>query len=902
MKEYRKAEANRVRGNVFPVVLQERIGASWPRTLCHFDVGGQRVVGASIDGAAVPFQQGLDGRVGVFVDLPANATRTVAFEVAEVAEVAKVADVAEVAGVLRLGCATLPPMGETRYDPPADSLTVPPPILRLDKGGRGFLDTYERVTRMECRVVEQGPLWTTAHIRYDFDNGAVFDFECTAVEGEDFVRIREKANCGPKARWGLVFDRESGFLPDELDLADHTLYHTERRLDYLSDRFHARLYPWTQGTQIAALREGLMAHSSETGGTVGWFVLQEQDWDGFKHAFVEFHERRLDRGCIRSRDGETVGDTFSWLPPDSFGTRTDDVPAFVAESMLQEGSGRNYAIFTGKRRMWHCPHPVPAHTLEWYEGPALTDEWEKARSPLRRRIQQQGLLSLDIVKDWVLVGKSVPVENTETVFEGADNGTFEEIENRLKILATGFVMGRGPGGTNPVTLRCVFPFAARMAAGGKMPRDLTPYFLFLAYLESRRASYPGEFTMLPMADPRSSEPTCLGMPNENFLTDVYCVFGGMATVYPDHPAAKAWLERTNRLLGMQLDTFSHPESGVWEESHTYFHHVLRTLAPFALAQRTLPFGKDWYKDARFARLAGAALHFVTPRDPNAGGLRMMATLGDHRMELHWHTYQLLARGFAETRKTLARNLVWLSLENGWKGEPPVPPLRPKMVSHTVAGLGAVLRGSADSATGGESMVALRAGLTWGHHNCDELEVLYYDGGEPVVVEAGYGNPKTFAKVMASGHSILYPRTFMPAFYLSRVNRGVVDSFDADAGKMSARRLIAFRHPEGVLEPIPVDTYEQRRSVEWNEEKGELRIVDTWDGAAPQRLQFHTGGCAVEALGMGRLRIRGHRLDTLVRVSPALDWEIQPDACGFTIGFGADVPEGVRRVVTVFTRA
>ena len=37
--------------------------------------------------------------------------------------------------------------------------------------------------------------------------------------------------------------------------------------------------------------------------------------------------------------------------------------------------------------------------------------------------------------------------------------------------------------------------------------------------------------MLPMADPRSSEPTCLGMPNMNFLTDVYACSGGIATVF-----------------------------------------------------------------------------------------------------------------------------------------------------------------------------------------------------------------------------------------------------------------------------------------------------------------------------------------------------------------------------------
>ena len=41
-----------------------------------------------------------------------------------------------------------------------------------------------------------------------------------------------------------------------------------------------------------------------------------------------------------------------------------------------------------------------------------------------------------------------------------------------------------------------------------------------------------------------------------------------------------------------------------------------------------PGGRDWFADRRFVRLARAALSFVTPRDPNARGLRMMATLGD----------------------------------------------------------------------------------------------------------------------------------------------------------------------------------------------------------------------------------------------------------------------------------
>ena len=660
----------------------------------------------------------------------------------------------------------------------------------------------------------------------------------------------------------------------------------------------------------------------------------------------------MDPANFRTRGGETAGDTFSWLPPELKKTPPASIPAFCAEAMLMEGS-REYAILVGCRRDWHTPDPVPAHNLEWYEGPALTEEWDAARSPLRRAIQFQGLLSLDIVKGWSLSGKIAESGALNPVHPAMENACGKEvaplladiqanaavlarkIRDTLQVLSAGYVMGRGPGGTNPVTLRSVFPLGVlfrEMVAKNVLPErledetDETPplservsaMLLFLAHLLDRRSSYPGEFTMAPMGDPRSSEPTCLGMPNQNFFTDVYCAAGGVAMLFPGHPCASDWLARANRMLTMQLDTFSDPESGVWEESHTYFHHVLRTLAPFALEQRGLqptsplaPVRVDWFRDDRFIRLCRAVFHFVTPRDPNANGKRMMATLGDHRMELDWHTFNALSIGFAETDPALAANLAWMSLENGWAGEPAVPPLPPKLVSHDVPGLGAVLRGRADAASGGESMVVLRAGHTWGHHNCDELEILYYSGGEPVLVEAGYGNPKTFPKVGPGGHSLMHPVDFEPAFYLSRANRGRIDVVETDlpAGLqvLAASRPVAFMHPPaGVLVPLPVRSYRQSRRVEWFENTGDgmsiLMIIDEHDGDYRQQISFHTGGLGLERVAAGVYRIVGHSRDSLLKVNPAIELEILPDACGFTRGLHGVLPEGTRRVVTTIVTA
>jgi hypothetical protein len=123
--------------------------------------------------------------------------------------------------------------------------------------------------------------------------------------------------------------------------------------------------------------------------------------------------------------------------------------------------------------------------------------------------------------------------------------------------------------------------------------------------------------------------------------------------------------------------------------------------------------------------------------------------------------------------------------------------------------------------------------------------------------------------------------------------------------VEAERLVAFAMPPpGSLEPIQIERpYRQTRRLEWisRTRDGEslVRVIDRWEGDAPQRLQFHTGGRSVERLNGGRLLIRGHLRDTVVTCSLPLEWEIVPDACGFTVGFGADLPLASRRVTTTF---
>ena len=187
--------------------IRERLGVSWPRTLCHFNLASRgidpfRVRSAAVNGRPVPFQTSpSNGLVGLFMDLSAYSRATVAFSLSKGVDNESIGGTEDVPGRLSgtwLGPALLPPLGEKRFDPPADSLSVPPPVraIRTIDGrvvGSGWLDTYERVVSMSCEMIESGPLWTTVRVRYAFDSGASFTFEATSAKGEDFLRVREEA-------------------------------------------------------------------------------------------------------------------------------------------------------------------------------------------------------------------------------------------------------------------------------------------------------------------------------------------------------------------------------------------------------------------------------------------------------------------------------------------------------------------------------------------------------------------------------------------------------------------------------------------------------------------------------------------------------------------------------------
>ena len=84
----------------------------------------------------------------------------------------------------------------------------------------------------------------------------------------------------------------------------------------------------------------------------------------------------------------------------------------------------------------------------------------------------------------------------------------------------------------------------------------------------------------------------------------------------------------------------YPESGLWEESHTYYHHVLHTVLPTFLRRRADGVD-DEFANPAFQKLVGAEIHQITPRDACFGGCRHVVIFGDHGVEVElyrdlWH--------------------------------------------------------------------------------------------------------------------------------------------------------------------------------------------------------------------------------------------------------------------------
>ncbi|MDR1191572.1 MAG: hypothetical protein LBK60_07920 [Verrucomicrobiales bacterium] len=686
---------------------------------------------------------------------------------------------------------------------------APAPVRRVSVSGgpwrgRAFFDTRKPIVSVNARLVEYGSLRVVVEHTAATHDKTIYTARLTFDADSDFIRVEENFDAGSGDQ--IVWDFSGGDLPTHLHLLDHGGGHTTLPVEYFFDRRFARLACWNQFSQLHDFSDGYALKFADADDAIGFVVLGGGHWRGNAHNFLEAWSRRWLPGDADSRrlvppDAKADGS----LSPELIPARpvNNNEPHFSVEGWLHHGH-RSWALVLTKQDAL-LPADYDPTPLAQFEHKPAHDRYRRQQGLLRRIWIQHGLLPLSeqlaITAVWpqepapASLGASAPWQHPDR--PEYDFPRSLTVSQRIEVLMDqlaarmyGCWEGSGAAYSNPVVSRRLagqeLPDWEWLAANGHLTEAQRQrgraWFAWLCALFHSDNYYIGGPSM-NMGDPDDSlEPTMAGMANQNFYTDVFNFPALAAQIFPGHPDAPAWREKFTTMWNRQLAYHVYPDSGVWEESHTYYHHVLFTVLPTLLRRRDDGVG-DGFADPQFHRMVGALLAVLSPRDANFGGKRHAVALGDHGVDLR-DIYRLAIHDYAEaiapSNKPLAAALGWAYREMNGDRPLTVKPVAPPWRDSYVRGLGYFFR--AQAADGGETLLVLRNGAAWGHHHNDEGSIQLFADGRAWIVDSAFSNPQAGGrKVAADGHSRWSPRDFAPLNYLWQFNRGwLTQHADGDA--------------------------------------------------------------------------------------------------------------------------
>lgn len=690
------------------------------------------------------------------------------------------------------------------------------PVRRVREGtgpwrGRTFFDIAGTPVREQATWLEKGPLRAVYQYRIEFDAGGFYELELTVDAALDFARLYETFNGAASDQ--IVWDFAGPDLPERLSLLDSNAGYTPRWLHYHLDQRHARLWCWTQFSQLHDLSDGYALHFTGSDDVVGLVVLEGGKWQGNALNHFESWTRRWQAADLTTRrlPADTKADSFPGI--DSIPARGQSVnePHFTLEGWLRQGHRRFALVLsTGARlappieREAAKDKKSASASLGHFEYTPQRDLYRRLQGRLRQIHIQHGTMplqdQLEMTFAWPLekffTSESVPLSVAQNhacklgrigrpAPEANDPDEIQIIDDFLAARVYGFWEGSGSAYTNCVVSRRVGPdmlHFEKLVKEGKLGATHIArwrgWFSFLAHLYYTDHFYPGPSSMEGMGSNNSFEPTMAGMANQNFYTDVIALFGYAAQVFTEHPATAAWREKFLVNWHRQLEFHMYPESGVWEESHTYYQHVLITVLPLFLRREADGTHNDFI-DLAFQKLVAGALPQFTPRNAVMDGCRHLIPFGDHGADPQGcrFMYGELARTFASHAPELASHLAWVYREmKGPEELPGIPVQAPQFTTGYLQGLGFFFRG--EDGAGGESLLALRSGMAWGHHHNDDGSIQFYARGHALIVDSASSQPQERGerKALSPGHSRAVVEGVEPLNYLWRFNRGwILDS-------------------------------------------------------------------------------------------------------------------------------
>ena len=778
-------------------------------------------------------------------------------------------------------------LGEWRAE--GDSPSAPTPIRRVrikDGPWRGnvFFDTRRPFQHVRSTILESGPLRIVVQYEASAGSDHSYTARLTLDAGTDFIAIDERFH--GESGDQIVWDFSGADLPERIHLLDSTAGFATQELHYFYDRRLARLACWNQYSQLHDFSDGYALKFRQGDDLLGVVALRGGDWDGNAHNFLEAWTRRWfpnDPGSRRLVPPETKADAAP--SPERIAVRPANQceTHFSLEGWLHRGRRIFALVLTSEDAL---------RSADWNLAPALGHFEEKPdraryrqqQSLLRRIHTQRGLFSLEdqLAMTWSWPAEKSPADD-KAPWEHHDPLSFvplkdyslaerrEQVWEFLSARVFGFWEGSGSAYTNAVVNRRLAEDLISwdwLAAKGHLSSEQQIFgrarFVLLAHLLSSDHYYPGPALMGLGGDSKSMEPAIAGMANQNFFTDIYNFPGMAAQIFPGHPQATHWRERFTRMWHRQMEYHVYPQSGVWEESHTYFHHVLQTLLPTFMRRRDDGV-EDAFADATFQHVAASLLKMLTPRDACFGGKRHVVALGDHGVDLkdlYRPLYSMLAREFAPFNAELAAQFAWAYRE--MDGDEPLT-IEPKPIAwhhEYVQGLGYFFR---DRDERGESLMVLRCGSAWAHHHNDEGSLQFFYGGRAWLVDSAFSYPQEtgIRKFRADGHSRWSPREIDPLNHLWQFNRGwIVEHRDDGPFPYAIAHTPIYMAESRAQQYIPLRRPILHRRAVIQCAPSAFLVLDYSDQVMPQVTRFHVPNDAplaleeTEAQGQGLyLRLR-----------------------------------------------
>ncbi|XID92864.1 hypothetical protein ACF3MZ_31190 [Paenibacillaceae bacterium WGS1546] len=761
---------------------------------------------------------------------------------------------------------------------------APGPVCRMRKTGgpwrgRSYLDTRRPAARREGAIRESGPLRVVYAYRAEWSGGGWYEAVLTMDAGQRHVRLEESFDTEPGAQ--LVWDFAGEDLPVEAWLLDSTGLCTGVPLHNRFDRRLARLASWNQYSQLHDLSDGYAIGFAQGEETVGFVALEGGDWRGNRLNHAELWLRRWERDDPRTRKETPWDAKADWTGhPERIAARggSVSVPHVNVESWIVRGHRRSALVVAdrpfvkgGGLRRLHTRHGIVSlETIMGMELSANTaaEAAEAAEAP-DAASGEAGRVSGNAGpsagngsnEDGPVAGKigsrfAYPNEVLEPHFLSRFTGSFgngrvRRMDDYLSDLTEGFWNGAGASHVNCVYGRMIAPslflFERAVAEGVLSPEErerCRARLLFLAYLYASDHYYPGLSTMLPIGDENTVEPTMAGMANQNFYTDIINVFATAAQIFPNHPSAQAWRDKFASMWQRQKEFHIYPDSGVWEESHTYYHHVLYTLLPLLLRRREDGVA-DEFADASFRGLLGSSLRQFTPRYAENGDARTMAALGDHfdEVALYRAQYADYALAVAPHDPELAGRLAWAYREMNGTRELALPERVPPWEDEYVRGLGYMFRSRDER--GRDCLLVLRSGSAWGHHHNDEGSIQLYARGHALIVDSAFsrvqGDPDK--KLGHRGQSRWTLRDIEPMNYFFRFNRGWISGWDGSAEYPYATAYdpvhMFFVQANRLAYPMKRPLEHARTIVRLSPTS--FLLADACDTDLPQVVRFHAAG-------------------------------------------------------------